>query len=55
MLKKYSQLSSVVFFCIFSIFVTTASAIDLDDATRTVVKDSSGNTGKPVKIIKILF
>lgn len=44
MLKKYSQLSSVVFFCIFSIFVTTASAIDLDDATRTVVKDSSGNT-----------
>jgi len=44
MLKKYSQLFSVVFFCIFSIFVTTASAIDLDDATRTVVKDSSGNT-----------
>ena len=44
MLKKYSQLFSVVFFCIFSIFVTTASAIDLDDAIRTVVKDSSGNT-----------
>ena len=44
MLKKYSQLFSVVFFCIFSIFVTTASAIDLDEATRTVVKDSSGNT-----------
>ena len=44
MLKKYSQLFSVVLFCIFSIFVTTASAIDLDDATRTVVKDSSGNT-----------
>jgi photosystem II cytochrome c550 len=44
MLKKYSQLFSVVFFCIFSIFVTGASAIDLDDATRTVVKDSSGNT-----------
>jgi photosystem II cytochrome c550 len=44
MLKKYSQLFSLVFFCIFSIFVTSASAIDLDDATRTVVKDSSGNT-----------
>jgi photosystem II cytochrome c550 len=44
MLKKYSQLFSVVLFCIFSIFVTTASAIDLDEATRTVVKDSSGNT-----------
>ena len=44
MLKKYSQLFSVVFLCIFSCFVTTASAIDLDEATRTVVKDSSGNT-----------
>ena len=44
MLKKYSQLFSVVFLSIFSIFVTTASAIDLDEATRTVVKDSSGNT-----------
>jgi len=44
MLKKYSQLFSLVFLCIFSIFVTTASAIDLDEATRTVVKDSSGKT-----------
>jgi photosystem II cytochrome c550 len=44
MLKKYSQFFSVVFVCIFSIFVTTASAIDLDEATRTVVKDSSGKT-----------
>jgi photosystem II cytochrome c550 len=44
MLKKYSQLFSVVFLCIFSIFVTSASAIDLDEATRTVVKDSSGKT-----------
>lgn len=44
MIKKYSQLFSVFFFCIFSIFVTTASAIDLDEATRTVVKDSIGNT-----------
>jgi photosystem II cytochrome c550 len=44
MLKKYSQLFSLVFFCIFSIFVTTASAIDLDEATRTVVADSNGKT-----------
>jgi len=44
MFKKYSQILSVIFVCVFSIFVTTASAIDLDEATRTVVKDSSGNT-----------
>jgi photosystem II cytochrome c550 len=44
MLKKYSQLFSVLFFCIFSIQLQHASAIDLDEATRTVVKDSSGKT-----------
>jgi photosystem II cytochrome c550 len=44
MFKKYSQILSVVFVCLFSIFVTTASAIDLDEATRTVVKDSAGKT-----------
>jgi photosystem II cytochrome c550 len=44
MFKKYSQFSSVIFVCLFSIFVTSASAIDLDEATRTVVKDSSGTT-----------
>ncbi len=44
MLKKYSQLFSILFFGIFSISVMSASAIDLDEATRTVVKDSSGNT-----------
>ena len=44
MLKKYSQLFSIIFVCIFSIFVTFAVAIDLDEATRTVVKDSSGKT-----------
>jgi len=44
MLKKYSQLFSVLFFGIFSISVMSASAIDLDEATRTVVQDSSGNT-----------
>jgi photosystem II cytochrome c550 len=44
MLKKYSQFLSVVFLSIFSIFVASASAIDLDEATRTVVADSSGKT-----------
>jgi photosystem II cytochrome c550 len=44
MLKKYSQLFSLVFFSIFSIFVTTASAIELDEATRTIIADGSGKT-----------
>jgi photosystem II cytochrome c550 len=44
MLKKYSQLFSVLFFSIFSMSVMSASAIDLDAATRTVVKDASGKT-----------
>jgi photosystem II cytochrome c550 len=44
MFKKSSQLFSLVFFGIFSLFVTTASAIELDEATRTVVADPSGKT-----------
>lgn len=44
MFKKYSQLFSLIFFGILSTFVTTASAIDLDEATRTVVSDGSGKT-----------
>jgi photosystem II cytochrome c550 len=44
MLKKYSQIVSILFIGIFSFFVTTASAIDLDEATRTVVQDSVGKT-----------
>ena len=44
MLKKYSQIVSILFIGIFGFFVTTASAIDLDEATRTVVKDGSGKT-----------
>jgi photosystem II cytochrome c550 len=44
MLKKYSQIFSVLFFGIFSMSVMSASAIDLDEATRTVVKDGSGKT-----------
>ena len=44
MFQKSSQLFSLVFFGIFSLFVTTASAIELDEATRTIVADSSGKT-----------
>jgi photosystem II cytochrome c550 len=44
MFKKSSQLFALVFFGIFSVFVTTASAIELDEATRTVVADGSGKT-----------
>ncbi len=44
MIKKSLQLFSLVFFVIFSAFVTTASAKDLDEATRTVVQDSAGKT-----------
>jgi len=44
MFKKYSQFFLIVGFSIFGLFVTSASAIDLDEATRTVVKDSSGST-----------
>ena len=44
MLKKYSQFLSVLFFGIFSMSVMTASAIDLDEATRTVALDGSGKT-----------
>lgn len=44
MFKKSSKISSLVLVGIFSFFVTTASAIDLDEATRTVVKDDSGKT-----------
>lgn len=43
-MKKYSKLFSLLFLGIFSMFVTTASAIDLDEATRTIVSDSSGKT-----------
>ena len=44
MFKKSSQLFSFMFFGVFSLFATTASAIDLDEATRTVVADGSGKT-----------
>ncbi len=44
MLKKSSQIASILFISIFGLLVTTASAIDLDEATRTVVKDGSNKT-----------
>ena len=44
MFKKYSQIVSILFVGIFGLFVTTASAIDLDEATRTVVVDNAGTT-----------
>ena len=44
MFKKYSQIISLVFISIFSFFIIPASAIDLDEATRTVITDSSGKT-----------
>ena len=44
MLKKYSQIVSILFVGVFCFFVTNASAIDLDEATRTVVSDGNGKT-----------
>ncbi len=44
MLKKFSHIASILFVSIFGLLVTTASAIDLDEATRTVVKDGSNKT-----------
>ena len=44
MFKKYSKFCALILFGIFNVFVTTASAIDLDEATRTVAVDSSGTT-----------
>ncbi len=44
MFKKYSKFCALILFGIFNIFVTTASAIDLDEATRTVVVDGTGTT-----------
>ena len=44
MFKKYSRFFALALFSIFGISVTGASAIDLDEATRTVVADSSGTT-----------
>ena len=44
MYKEYIKPWLLVLFCIFNIGILTASAIDLDEATRTITIDSSGNT-----------
>ena len=44
MFKTYLKSFACILFCIFNIFIVTASAIDLDEATRTVTVDSSGKT-----------
>jgi photosystem II cytochrome c550 len=44
MTKNYSKFYSVIFIGVFNLLINTASAIDLDEATRTVVLDSSGKT-----------
>lgn len=44
MLKKYSVISTLLFFSVFNIFSTSALAIDLDEATRTVTADGNGKT-----------
>ena len=44
MTKKSSQILGILSFCIFNSFGFNALAIDLDEATRTVVSDSSGKT-----------
>ena len=44
MFKKNSKFYAVILFCIFSLFSSVAFAIDLDEATRTVVADGNGNT-----------
>ena len=44
MLRKPSVIFVLVFFAIFNLSVKTVSAIDLDEATRTVVADGEGRT-----------
>jgi photosystem II cytochrome c550 len=44
MSKQYTQFWGIFFFALFNLFSSTALAIDLDEATRTVVADSSGTT-----------
>ena len=44
MFKKYSQFFCTIVFCVFNFLVINATAIDLDEATRTVAVDGSGKT-----------
>ena len=43
-MNKNFKFYSFVLFCILNLFTVTANAIDLDEATRTVTLDSSGNS-----------
>ena len=44
MFKKYFVVCILLVFSIFNVFTKPSFAIDLDEATRTVVVDSNGNT-----------
>ena len=44
MFKKYAKIFPIVCITIFSCFISNVSAIDLDEATRTVIKDNNGKT-----------
>jgi len=44
MFKKYSIPCTLLIFSFFNFFVSNAYAIDLDEATRTVVADGEGRT-----------
>ena len=44
MSKKFSIVCALLFFSTFNLFVTNVSAIDLDEATRTVTADAEGRT-----------
>lgn len=44
MYKRYSLFWFLMLFSSFALFVNSASAIDLDEATRTVVVDGAGKT-----------
>ena len=59
MLKKYFTTATLAFLCLFNFCVLSASAIDLDEATRTVPLDGSGKatvlTPEQVKRGKRLF
>ena len=44
MSKKFSQFFGILLFCLFNVNVLNVFAIDLDEATRTVVLDSAGKT-----------
>lgn len=44
MFKKYSIFWILLLFSCFSLFINSSAAIDLDEATRTVTLDGSGNT-----------